>query len=309
MKKILITGGAGFLGSNLCKKLIKDNFIYCLDNLFCSDIKNIKPFLNNKNFKFIKHNIINEIDLEIDEIYNLACPASPPKYQIDPIYTLKTSIIGIDNLLQLATRQNAKILQASTSEVYGNPKEHPQKECYFGNVNPNGIRSCYDEGKRCAETLMFDYKRKFDTRIKIARIFNTYGENMAKDDGRVVSNFINQALSNEDITIYGNGLQTRSFCYVDDLTDGLIKLMNSNDNVTGPINLGNEEEYTIKETAELIIKKTNSKSKLIFMPLPQDDPVIRKPDTTLAKNILNWHAKTNFNKGLDNTIKYFKETK
>ncbi len=305
MKTILIAGGAGFLGSNLCKKLIKDNIVICLDNLITGNMANIIPYLESPNFKFIKHDIINPIDIEIDEIYNLACPASPIHYQKDPIHTLKSSVFGIYNLLELAKKYNAKILQASTSEVYGNPLEHPQKESYFGNVNINGPRSCYDEGKRCAESIMYEYNKQYNTQIRIARIFNTYGKNMQKDDGRVISNFIIQALKNEDITIYGDGLQTRSYCYVDDLIDGLIKLMASN--ITTPTNLGNPIEYTILKTAKIIISKTNSQSKLIFKNLPIDDPQKRKPDISKAKKELNWEPKISLNEGLDNTISYFKE--
>ena len=305
MKTILIAGGAGFLGSNLCKKLIKDNIVICLDNLITGNMANIIPYLESPNFKFIKHDIINPIDIEIDEIYNLACPASPIHYQKDPIHTLKSSVFGIYNLLELAKKYNAKILQASTSEVYGNPLEHPQKETYFGNVNINGPRSCYDEGKRCAESIMYEYNKQYNTQIRIARIFNTYGKNMQKDDGRVISNFIIQALKNEDITIYGDGLQTRSYCYVDDLIDGLIKLMASN--ITTPTNLGNPIEYTILKTAKIIISKTNSQSKLIFKNLPIDDPQKRKPDISKAKKELNWEPKISLNEGLDNTISYFKE--
>ena len=305
MKTILIAGGAGFLGSNLCKKLIKDNIVICLDNLITGNMANIIPYLESLNFKFIKNDIINPIDIEIDEIYNLACPASPIHYQKDPIHTLKSSVFGIYNLLELAKKYNAKILQASTSEVYGNPLEHPQKETYFGNVNINGPRSCYDEGKRCAESIMYEYNKQYNTQIRIARIFNTYGKNMQKDDGRVISNFIIQALKNEDITIYGDGLQTRSYCYVDDLIDGLIKLMASN--ITTPTNLGNPIEYTILKTAKIIISKTNSQSKLIFKNLPIDDPQKRKPDISKAKKELNWEPKISLNEGLDNTILYFKE--
>ena len=305
MKTILIAGGAGFLGSNLCKKLIKDNIVICLDNLITGNMANIIPYLESPNFKFIKHDIINPIDIEIDEIYNLACPASPIHYQKDPIHTLKSSVFGIYNLLELAKKYNAKILQASTSEVYGNPLEHPQKETYFGNVNINGPRSCYDEGKRCAESIMYEYNKQYNTQIRIARIFNTYGKNMQKDDGRVISNFVIQALKNEDITIYGDGLQTRSYCYVDDLIDGLIKLMASN--ITTPTNLGNPFEYTILKTAKIIISKTNSQSKLVFKNLPIDDPQKRKPDISKAKKELNWEPKISLNEGLDNTISYFKE--
>lgn len=305
MKKILITGGAGFLGSNLIGKLIQDNFVYCLDNFSTGNLSNIEKYLNKPNFELIEGDIINPIDIKIEEIYNLACPASPPKYQIDPIQTFKTSVFGIYNLLELAKKYNAKILQASTSEIYGNPFIHPQKEDYFGNVNINGIRSCYDEGKRAAETLMCDYNRQFNIQIRIARIFNTYGQNMDSNDGRVISNFITQALKNEDITIYGDGLQTRSYCYVDDLIDGLIKLMDSS--ITTPVNLGNPEEYTILDTAKLILNKINTNSKLVFKDLPQDDPIKRKPDISKAEKELNWKPKTTFADGLDKTIRYFQE--
>ena len=307
MKKILIAGGAGFLGSNLCKKLIQDNEIICLDNLSSGKLENIKPFLDKKNFSFINQDVIQPIDVKIDEIYNLACIASPIQYQKNPIQTLKSSVFGINNLLELATKNKAKILQTSTSEVYGNPLEHPQTETYFGNVNFIGKRSCYDEGKRCAETLMTDFNRIYGTKIKIARIFNTYGENMAIDDGRVISNFIVQALKNKDITIYGTGSQTRSYCYVEDLIEGLIKLMDSSDEITFPINLGNSEEHSILETAELILSKINTKSKISFKDLPEDDPIKRKPDITLAKKHLNWEPKISFEKGIEKTIAYFKE--
>lgn len=305
MKTILIAGGAGFLGSNLCKKLIQDNIVICLDNLYTSDISNIMPLMNHSNFKFIEHNIINPIDIEVDEIYNLACPASPIHYQKNPIETMKVSIFGIFNLLELAKKYNAKILQASTSEIYGDPQIHPQKESYWGNVNINGIRSCYDEGKRCAETIMCDYQRQFNTNIRIARIFNTYGENMQKNDGRVISNFIVQALENKNITIYGDGSQTRSFCYVDDLINGLIKLMNSK--ITTPTNLGNPVEYSILNIAKIILKKTGSTSQIIYKELPQDDPTKRKPDISKAKQELNWEPKVSLNEGLDKTIEYFRK--
>lgn len=305
MKKILITGGAGFLGSNLIKKLIKDNFIYCLDNLTTGRKENIEKFINLDNFKFINQDVTTPFDIEINEIYNLACPASPIHYQKNPIQTFKTSVFGIYNLLELAKKYNAKILQASTSEVYGNPLEHPQKENYFGNVNINGPRSCYDEGKRAAETLMCDFHKQFGVEIRIARIFNTYGENMQIDDGRVISNFIIQALENKKITIYGDGSQTRSYCYVEDLINGLIKLMDSN--ITTPVNIGNPIEYTILDTAKIILSKIETESKIAYRNLPQDDPIKRKPDTTKAKKELNWEPKYSFNEGLDRTIAYFKE--
>ncbi len=305
MKKILVTGGAGFIGSHLCKRLLdENNIVICIDNFFTGRHKNIEQFIQNPNFRLIEHDIINPIDIEVDEIYNLACPASPPHYQYDPIKTMKTSVLGVMNMLDLAKQNNAKILQASTSEVYGDPQVHPQIENYWGNVNPIGIRSCYDEGKRCAETLMMDYHRMEGIDTKIVRIFNTYGPNMSPDDGRVVSNFIIQALKNENITIYGDGTQTRSFCYVDDLVDGLIKMMNSD--LIGPINLGNPSERTILDFAKLIIKITNSKSKIIHTTLPKDDPTKRQPDITLAREKLNWQPKINIYEGIDKTVKYFK---
>ncbi|MBQ8848586.1 MAG: SDR family oxidoreductase [Candidatus Gastranaerophilales bacterium] len=305
MKKILITGGAGFIGSNLCNKLVSDNFVYCLDNLYTSSIENISNLLNHPNFEFIQHDITEKIDLEVDEIYNLACPASPIHYQNESLNTLKSCVIGIYNILELAKKSNAKILQASTSEIYGDPLIHPQNESYWGNVNPLGDRSCYDEGKRCAETFMYEYYKNFNLKIRIARIFNTYGRNMQQNDGRVISNFIVQALKNEDITIYGTGNQTRSFCYIDDLTDGLIKLMNNPDDFIGPINLGNDSEYSILDIAKIILDKINTKSKIVFKELPNDDPKMRKPDITKAKLILNWEPKIDLNNGLDKTIEYF----
>ena len=305
MKTILIAGGAGFLGSNLCKKLVQDNKIICLDNLCTSDISNVMSLMKHPNFKFVEHDIIKPMDIKVDEIYNLACPASPIHYQQIPIETMKASIFGIFNLLELAKKYNAKILQTSTSEVYGDPTVHPQKENYWGNVNINGPRSCYDEGKRCAETIMCDYQRQFDTEIRIARIFNTYGENMQKNDGRVISNFIVQALENKDITIYGDGSQTRSFCYVDDLTDGLIKLMDST--ITTPTNLGNPVEYSMLKIAKIILEKINSESEIVFKELPQDDPTKRKPDITKAKQELDWEPKVSLNEGLDKTIEYFRK--
>lgn len=307
MKKVLVTGGAGFIGSHLCEKLLqKGYFVVCLDNLFTGSKKNIKTLLENENFRFIEQDIIEPLDIEVNQIYNLACPASPPHYQHDPIKTTKTSVLGILNMLDLAKKYNAKLLQASTSEVYGDPLEHPQKESYWGNVNPIGIRSCYDEGKRCAETLVMDYHRQYNIDTKIIRIFNTYGPNMHPEDGRVVSNFIIQALKNEDITVYGDGTQTRSFCYVSDLIDGIIKTMETND-ITGPINLGNPSERTVLNLAELIIKMTNSSSKIIYKSLPKDDPVRRKPDITLAKEILNWEPKVAIEEGLTKTIEYFSQ--
>ncbi len=304
--RILVTGGAGFLGSYLCEKLLNENhIIYCLDNLYTGSMNNIERFMNNQNFNFINHNIIEPIDIEVDLIYNLACPASPPHYQKDPIFTLKTNIHGIFNMLELAKKYNARLLQASTSEIYGEPKVHPQTESYRGNVNPIGIRACYDEGKRVAETICFDYNRKYGVDIRIVRIFNTYGPYMSADDGRVVSNFITQALNNEDITIYGDGSQTRSFCYVDDLIDGFVKMMDSD--FTGPINLGNPVEFTIKELAEKIIKLTDSKSKIIYRPLPSDDPTQRKPVIDLAKEKLDWQPRVMIDEGLVKTIDYFND--
>lgn len=310
MKNILVTGGAGFLGSNLCERLIREgDFVYCLDNLYTGKLKNIETLLENKNFEFINEDIrtFNINKFKIDEIYNAACPASPPAYQKDAIYTLETNIIGTKKMLELATLNNAKILQFSTSEIYGNPLIHPQTEEYWGNVNPIGIRSCYDEGKRVAETFCFDYKRQKNTRVKVIRIFNTYGKNMDENDGRVISNFITQALQNKDITIYGDGTQTRSFCYVDDLIDGIIKMMSLDNEVTGPINLGNPQEFTMKELAEIIVKKVSSKSKIIFMDLPKDDPTKRKPDISKAKEYLKWSPTITLDQGLNKTIEYFKE--
>ena len=306
MKKILVTGGAGFIGSNLCERLLDENCsVICLDNLFTGKIENIQHLLSNPNFEFVEHDVVDPFSAKVDEIYNLACPASPPHYQYNAIKTIKTSVLGMINMLGLAKRCKARILQASTSEVYGDPKVHPQREDYWGNVNPIGIRSCYDEGKRCAETLMMDYYRQNNVDIRIVRIFNTYGPNMAPDDGRVVSNFILQALKGEDITIYGDGTQTRSFCYVDDLVDGMIKMMEGS--FIGPVNLGNPSERTILDFAKLIIELTGSKSKIIYKPLPSDDPTQRKPDITLAKEKLGWEPKVNIEEGLLKTIEYFKE--
>jgi len=306
MKRILITGGAGFIGSNLVRKLIKDNYIICLDNLYSSTIDNIRDLFSIKNFEFIEHDIINPIDLKVDEIYNLACPASPPFYQKNPIFTTKTCILGAINMLELAKNNNAKILLTSTSEIYGDALVHPQNEQYFGNVNPNGIRSCYDEGKRCAESLFCDYNRQFGLKIKIARIFNTYGPNMLQNDGRVISNFIVQALLGDDITIYGNGKQTRSFCYIDDMLNGLVSLMNSSDDINYPVNLGNPTELTIINIANLILEKIKTDSKIIFKKLPLDDPKKRQPDISLAKNKLGFSPIVDISQGLDNTIKYFR---
>ena len=306
-KKILIAGGAGFIGSHICKKLVlQDNKVFCVDNLITGNKDNIKNLLNTKNFKFIKKDINQKIFLNVDEIYNLACPASPPKYQKNPVETVKASVLGSINLLELAKKVNAKILQASTSEIYGNPKEHPQKETYNGNVNPIGIRSCYDEGKRCAETLFFDYHRQKKVKIKVARIFNTYGPKMDFFDGRVISNFIGQCIKNKNLTIHGKGKQTRSFCYVDDMVDALIKFMNLKNNFTGPLNLGNPYEINIFKVAKKIKKLTNSKSKIIFLNLPVDDPIKRKPDISLAKKKLKWKPKISLEIGIKKTIKYFK---
>jgi UDP-glucuronate decarboxylase len=308
VKRILVTGGAGFLGSNLCQKIHNEgNYIYCLDNLYTSRRKNIANLEGKSNFEFIEHDITRPIDLVVDEIYNLACPASPPHYQKDPIYTLNTCYLGALNMLNLARQNNAKILQASTSEVYGDPLVHPQPESYWGNVNPIGIRACYDEGKRIGETLCFDFHRQYNTKIKVIRIFNTYGPNMDPQDGRVVSNFIIQALQAENITIYGDGSQTRSFCYVDDLIDGMVKTMASDDRFTGPVNLGNPYEFTILELAEKIIQITQSKSKIVYQPLPSDDPLQRKPVIELAKNELKWKPMVQLDKGLLEAIKYFKQ--
>lgn len=306
MKKILVTGGAGFIGSHLCKKLIEngDNVI-CLDNFFTGRHENIETLKKKENFQLLEHDIIEPVDIECDEIYNLACPASPVHYQYDAIKTLKTSVLGILNMLELAKKYNAKILQASTSEVYGSPLEHPQKETYWGNVNPIGIRSCYDEGKRTAETLMTDYNRQYGVKTRIIRIFNTYGPNMDPKDGRVVSNCITQALKGENITIYGDGTQTRSFCYVDDLVDGIIKMMNNKQDFTGPVNLGNPSERTVLDLAEKILELTGSNSKLEFLPLPGDDPVKRKPDISVAQRELGWKPKTDIIEGLKKTIDYF----
>ncbi len=305
--KILVTGGAGFLGSHLCEFLIKKNHeVLCVDNFYTGNKINISHLLGSNLFELIRHDVTFSLYVEVDEIYNLACPASPVHYQRDPVQTTKTNVHGAINMLGLAKRLDAKILQASTSEVYGDPEEHPQPESYWGRVNPIGIRSCYDEGKRCAETLFFDYKRQHNLNIKIARIFNTYGPRMQLNDGRVISNFIAQALTGKDITIYGDGLQTRSFCYVDDLIDGLYKLMSSSDSISGPINLGNPREFTMLEIAELILRLTKSKSKLIFNELPLDDPKQRKPNISQAQSVLDWNPKISPEDGLKETIAYFK---
>ena len=305
--RILVTGGAGFLGSHLCDRLLREgNDVICVDNLFTGSKDNIRHLLSDPYFEFIRHDVINPLYVECDRIYNLACPASPVQYQRDPIYTTKTSMYGAFNALGLAKRTGARILQASTSEVYGDPECNPQPEDYRGRVNTIGPRACYDEGKRIAETLFFDYHRKHGVDIKIIRIFNTYGPRMDIGDGRVVSNFIVQALKDEDITIYGDGSQTRSFCYVDDLIEGMIRMMNSRDGFTGPVNIGNPGEFTIKELAEIVIKLTGSRSRLVFQPLPQDDPTQRKPDITLAQHELNWKPSIDLETGLNATIEYFK---
>ena len=307
-KQILITGGAGFLGSHLCEKLLKDGCeVLCVDNLSTGERNNIASLLSNPLFEFMRHDVTFPLYVEVDQIFNMACPASPIHYQYDPVQTTKTSVHGAINMLGLAKRLDARIFQASTSEVYGDPTQHPQKESYWGNVNPIGPRSCYDEGKRCAETLFFDYFRQHNLDIKVGRIFNTYGPRMRPDDGRVVSNFIVQSLQGKDITIYGDGSQTRSFCYVDDLIEVIIKLMNTEKGYTGPMNLGNPCEFSILELAEIIINLTNSKSKLIFRDLPKDDPKQRQPDITLAKDKLNWEPKIQLKEGLPKTIKYFDE--
>jgi len=304
--KVLVTGGAGFLGSHLCEKLIESGHeVLCVDNLFTGSKENIKHLLTNPNFEFMRHDVTFPLYVEVDQIYNLACPASPKHYQSDPAQTTKTSVIGAINMLGLAKRTGARILQASTSEVYGDPEVHPQPEEYWGKVNPIGIRSCYDEGKRCAETLFFDYHRQYGVEIKVMRIFNTYGPRMDRNDGRVVSNFIVQALQGNDITIYGDGSQTRSFCYVDDLISGMISFMNSPKDVIGPINIGNPNEFSILELVSEVINLTKSKSKVVKLPLPEDDPRQRQPDITKAKNILGWAPNVHLTEGLHKTIEYF----
>lgn len=307
-KRVMVTGGAGFLGSHLCERLLeKDNDVLCVDNFFTGTKDNIAHLLNNPHFELMRHDVTFPLYIEVDEIYNLACPASPIHYQHDPVQTTKTSVHGAINVLGLAKRVKAKVFQASTSEVYGDPAVHPQQESYWGNVNPIGIRSCYDEGKRCAETLFFDYHRQHNLRIKVARLFNTYGPRMHPNDGRVVSNFIMQALQNHDITIYGDGSQTRSFCYVSDMIEAFILLMESPDDVTGPMNLGNPGEFTIKELAEKVVSMTGSKSKIIYNPLPQDDPKQRQPDISFAKEALKWQPSIQLEQGLQSTIEYFKQ--
>lgn len=305
-KRILVTGGAGFLGSHLCERLLnEDNEVLCVDNFFTGSRQNITHLMGNKNFELLRHDVTFPLYVEVDEIYNLACPASPVHYQFDPVQTTKTSVMGAINMLGLAKRLKIKVLQASTSEVYGDPEIHPQPESYKGSVNPIGIRACYDEGKRCAETLFFDYHRQHDLKIKVMRIFNTYGPRMHPNDGRVVSNFIVQALKGHDITVYGDGGQTRSFCYCDDLIDGMVRLMNSGDDITGPINIGNPGEFTILELAKKVIELTNSGSQIIYMPLPQDDPMQRKPVIDLAREKLGWEPKVALEEGLKKTIEYF----
>jgi len=307
MKKILVTGGAGFIGSHLCKKLLDEgNDVLCLDNYFTGTKENISSLFKSPYFEVIRHDVCFPLYVEVDEIYNLACPASPIHYQHDPVQTTKTSVHGAINMLGLAKRINARILQASTSEIYGDPETHPQEENYWGNVNPIGPRSCYDEGKRCAETLFFDYYRQHNLDIKVVRIFNTYGPNMHPNDGRVVSNFIVQALTNQDITVYGNGDQTRSFCYIDDLINGIFKMMSSEEKFIGPVNLGNPVEFKIIDLAKTIIKLTNSKSNIVNKELPTDDPIRRKPNISLAKNVLDWEPSFNLEEGLKLTIDYFK---
>lgn len=310
MKKILVTGGAGFIGSHLCTRLIKDGHqVICLDNFFTGAKSNIAHLLNNDHFTLVQHDVITPYDDEVDEIYNLACPASPIHYQYDAIQTVKTSVMGAINMLELAMKCKAKILQASTSEVYGDPIVHPQSEEYWGNVNPVGLRSCYDEGKRCSETLFMDYYRQSKVRVKIVRIFNTYGPKMLPNDGRVVSNFLVQAINNNNITIYGSGEQTRSFQYIDDLIEGMIRMMNTADDFTGPVNLGNPNEFTILELATKIISITNSQSKIIFYPLPHDDPKQRQPDITLAKAVLKWSPKIELDEGLVKMMECFNKYK
>lgn len=305
--RILVTGGAGFIGSHICERLLNEgNEVICLDNFFTGRKENIVKLMENPYFEVLRHDIINPIDVEVDRIYNLACPASPVHYQFNPIRTVQTNVVGATNVLELAKRIKARVLQASTSEVYGDPNVHPQVEAYWGNVNPIGIRSCYDEGKRCAETLFFDYHRQSGVDIRVIRIFNTYGPKMLENDGRVVSNFIVQALSDHDITIYGDGSQTRSFCFVSDLVTAMIKMMECND-FTGPVNLGNPRELTIKEIAEMIIDLTGSKSKLVYKPLPKDDPTRRKPDISLAKEKLGWQPEVMLEDGLKSTIEYFRK--
>jgi UDP-glucuronate decarboxylase len=309
-QKIMVTGGAGFIGSHLCKRLLDEgNEVLCVDNFFTGRRQNVAGLMANKNFELLDHDVTVPLDGKVDQIYNLACPASPIHYQLDPIQTAKTSVLGAINMLDLAKRTKARILQASTSEVYGDPDVHPQPESYWGKVNPIGIRSCYDEGKRCAETLFFDYHRQAQVDIRVVRIFNTYGSNMNPDDGRVVSNFIVQALNDQDITIYGDGSQTRSFQYIDDLVEGMVRMMNNEDGFVGPVNLGNPDEFTIKELAETVLAHIpDSKSKIVYKKLPQDDPRQRQPDISLAKQKLDWAPRVGLDVGLDKAIAYFRET-
>ncbi len=308
MKRVLVTGGGGFIGSHLCERLLNEgNEILCVDNFFTGAKTNIAHLIDNPYFEVLRHDITFPLYIEVDEIYNLACPASPIHYQLDPVQTVKTAVHGAINMLGLAKRLKARILQASTSEVYGNPSVHPQPETYWGSVNPIGVRSCYDEGKRCAETLFFDYHRQHRLRIKVARIFNTYGPRMHQHDGRVVSNFIIQALKGDNITVYGDGSHTRSFCYIDDMIEGLMRLMNTSDDVTGPVNLGNPSEISILELAEKVIKITHSRSKIVFKTLPQDDPVRRCPDIRSAKKILKWKPRVSLDEGLEKTAVYFRK--
>ena len=306
--RILVTGGAGFIGSNLCARLTKrqEDYIICLDNLQTGSMQNISELMGLPNFEFIQHDIVEPIDLAADQIYNAACPASPPAYQADPVHTLKTNVIGILNMLELARKNNATFLQFSTSEVYGDAQVHPQPEEYWGNVNPDGIRSCYDEGKRAAEALCFDYHRMYGTKVKVIRIFNTYGPGMNPQDGRVISNFVNQALRGEDITVYGDGRQTRSFCYVDDLVEGIIRMMHTPEDVLGPVNLGNPGEFTMLELAQQVLKKVPNGSKLIYRPLPKDDPKQRKPDIAKAEELLHWKPEIALSEGLDKVIDYYR---
>ena len=305
-KRVLVTGGAGFVGSHLCKRLLDEGSdVLCVDNFFTGTRRNVLELLDNKHFELMRHDVTFPLHVEVDEIYNLACPASPVHYQFDPVQTTKTSVMGAINMLGLAKRLRVPILQASTSEVYGDPEVHPQQEAYWGHVNPIGPRSCYDEGKRCAETLFFDYRRQHDLKIKVIRIFNTYGPRMHPNDGRVVSNFVVQALQGKDITIYGDGSQTRSFCYVDDLVDAMIRMMGTDDSVTGPINTGNPVEFTIKQLAETVVDMVNTGSRVVYQPLPVDDPKQRRPDITKARDILGWEPKVQLREGLAKTIDYF----
>lgn len=307
--KILVTGGAGFLGSNLCERLVQNggDYIYCLDNLQTGSMKNVESLLDLSNFEFIQHDIVDPIDIPADQIYNAACPASPPAYQSDPVHTMKTSVLGVLNMLELARKHDATLLQFSTSEVYGDALQHPQSEDYWGNVNPDGIRSCYDEGKRAAETLCFDYNRMYGTKIKVIRIFNTFGPKMNPADGRVISNFVNQALRGEDLTVYGDGTQTRSFCYVDDLIEGIYRMMNSASDIVGPVNLGNPEEFTIQEMAEQVRTHIGSNSKLTYCELPGDDPKQRRPDISRAWELLGWRPEVPVRVGLERVIDYYRE--